>query len=390
MAKNRMSGCFASARKLRSHNPVVLCDFLELFPDFLLKERIILPADRDPDKIPYERLFDALMSTLAPNSLTVQLLLVDKLATEAGWQEVAFEAKQRGVPIPKDIEQLCDCARAMKIWTLAQPDHPDLLEASFARTRVYNKSSYTYYAMSKDVLDRFQWPDAEALKKLGAGLNDYFGVDEGTKVLQYDFDAEIWFLIRHQGFVKWQGVYENGKPKSRSATPELYDLVAYHKKYGHLRMNTHRKSDHFRYCDEFGRLLFDTADVFDPNHTILGLEPLLGDVVDLCKAGDIQGLHEIRMCEVCYFAMGRHGYQRMVWREKQQNGDLPLPLPNWGVPSEADSMLYATFRYKIKPGDEWQELTVKTGKDMSYGYDGDSSVLEDWLRKRRFICAKVA
>ena len=194
MAKKRISGCFASARKLRSHNPAILCDFLELFPDFLLKEKIILPADRNPDRIPYDHLFDTLMSTLAPNSLTVQLLLVDKLANETGWQEVAYEATQREVQIPPNIEQLCDADRAMKVWTLAQPDHPDLLEESFARTRVYNKSSYTYYAMGKDVLDRFQWPDAEALKKLGAGLNDYFGVDEGTKVLQYDFDAEIWFL----------------------------------------------------------------------------------------------------------------------------------------------------------------------------------------------------
>ena len=390
MATNRISGCFASARKLRSHNPAVLCGFLELFPGFLSKEKIGIPADRNPDKIPYERLFSALMSPSAPNHLTVQLILVDKLANETGWQEVAYEAKQRGVPIPADIEELCDADRAMKVWTLAQPDHPDLLEESFARARIYKKSSYTYYPMGSNILDRFKSPDASALKQLEADLNAHFGVDEGTKVLKYDFDAEIWFLIRHPGIVKWQGVYEKGRVKSRAVTPELYDAVVYHKKYGDLRMNTHRKSDHTRYRIAFGHLLFDASNVFDPKRKIVGLRPLWRDAQDLCRAGDIRGLHEIRISEVCFYAMQSHGYRRVTWRAERQNESLPLTSENRVIPDDTDTVVYAKFRYRLKRTDKWQGLTVHAGNNLSYERDGDSCVLEEWLRERMFINAGIA
>ncbi|MEA2069477.1 MAG: hypothetical protein U9P12_09780 [Verrucomicrobiota bacterium] len=386
---NRINGCFDSARKLKTHNPEVLCGFLEAFPAFLSKAKISLPADRDPDQIPYGQLLDALMSPSAPNELAVQLILVSKLANETGWQEVEYEAKQRGVPIPSDIEKLCDGDRAMKVWTVAQPDHPDLLEESFARARIYKKSSYTYYPMGRDLLDRFQSPDDSALKELEAELNAHFDVDEGTKVLKYDFEAETWFLIRHPGIVQWQGVYEKGRVKSRAVTPELYDAVVYHKKYGDLRMNTHRKSDHKRYRIAFGHLLFDEANVFDPHRRIVGLRPLWRDAEDVCKTGDIPGLHQIRISEVCFFALSQ-GLRRVTWRADKENESLPLSPSNRVIPEDTDTVLYAKFRYRLKSVGKWQGLTVHTGKSLSYERDGDSSVLEDWLRGRAFIDARIA
>ena len=275
--RNRLAGCFSSIKKLKFHNPSVLCDFLERFPGFLSSAGIVLPPDRNPDKIPYDKILKALPAPSTPNILTVQLILIDKLANETGWEEVQFEAKQRGVPLPSGLEKLCDGDRAMKVWTVAQPDHPDLLEESFARARIYKKSSYTYYPMARDLLDRFRFPEEKAHKELEAELNAHFNVDGGTKVLIYDFDAEIWFLIRHPGNPKWQGVYEKGQAKSRAVTPELYDAVVYHKKYGDLRMNTNRKSDHKRYRVVFGHLLFDESNVFDPKRKIVGLKPLVED-----------------------------------------------------------------------------------------------------------------
>ena len=46
----------------------------------------------------------------------------------------------------------------------------------------------------------------------------------------------------------------------------------------------------------------------------------------------------------------------------------------------------------VRQGDEiaWQGLTVHTGKNLSYERDGDSCVLEDWLRERLFINAQIA
>jgi len=389
MVRKRISGCFDSISKLKHHNPVVLCDFLECFPQLLSRAKITLPPDRNPDKIPYDRLLEALMSPSAPDALAVLLILINKLGNETGWQEVEFEAKQRGVPIPADISNLCDADRAMKVWTVAQPDHPDLLEESFARARIYKKSSYTYYPMSRNLFAQYREPDAESLRALEAELDTHFSVETGTKVLKYDFDAEIWFLIRHPGIVQWQGVYEKGQVKSRAVTPELYDAVVYHKKYGDLRMNTHRKSEHKCYRVVFGHLLFDEANVFDPHQSIVNLLPLHGDAAELCKTGDIAGLHQIRIFEVAFFALSQ-GPRRVTWRAEKDNESLPLDPSNWVIPGDTDSVLYTKFRYRLKSTGKWQGLTVHTGKNLSFERDGDSSVLEDWLRERRFINAGLA
>jgi hypothetical protein len=389
MGRKRISGCFDTVAKLKNHDPVVLCDFLACFPKFLSRAKISLPKDGNPDKIPHDQLLQALMAPTAPGALAVLLILINKLGNETGWQEVEFEARQRGVALPGDIDRLSYADRAMKAWTVAHDEHPDLLEESFARARIYKKSSYTYYPMSRDLLDAFRPPDADAIKELEADLNAHFNVDTGTKVLVFDFDAEIWFLIRHPGIAQWQGVYEKGQVKSRAVTPELYDAVVYHKKFGDLRMNTHRKSDHTCYRITFGHMLFDASNVFDPHRMIVGLKPLWGDAREVCKIDDVQGLHEIRISEVCFYAMKSHGYKRVTWRSEKQNESLPLSETNWVIPDDTDTVLYAKFRYRLRNSAKWQGLTVHQGKNLSYERDGDSCVLEDWLRERLFINAQI-
>jgi hypothetical protein len=71
MVRKRIRGCFDSADKLKGHHPAVFCEFLEVFKLFLTKKGISLPADQNPDKIPHDELFKALMSPDAPNELVV-------------------------------------------------------------------------------------------------------------------------------------------------------------------------------------------------------------------------------------------------------------------------------------------------------------------------------
>jgi hypothetical protein len=80
----------------------------------------------------------------------------------------------------------------------------------------------------------------------------------------------------------------------------------------------------------------------------------------------------------------------VTWRADKENEGLPLSPSNRVIPEDTDTVLYAKFRYRLKSASKWQGLTVHTGKSLSYERDGDSSVLEDWLRGRAFIDAKVA
>ena len=384
MIRKRIKGCFDNADKLKGHNPGVFCGFLEEFDDFLTENNIKLPKNRDEDKIPHDALLEALMSSDSPEELVVLLILINKLGSEKGWDEVVREAKLRGVKLPDGLDKLTYSDRAMKVWTESHKKHPDLLEESFARARIYNKSSYTYYPMSRNMRGLFKVPSDEQVQELAKELDSHFNVDQGTKVLMYDFDAEIWFLIRHPGITKWQGVYEKGQAKSKAITPELYDAVIYDKKYGDLRMNTTRKSDHTAYRIAFGHLLFNASNVFDSKKNIIRLDPLKGDAVELCKTADIAGLHKIHVSEVSFFALSQDA-RRVTWRAEKQNESLPLDASNWVVPLDTDSILYVKLRYQLKPGGKWKSMTVHTGKILSHERDGDSCVLEDYLRLRGFI-----
>lgn len=55
------------------------------------------------------------------------------------------------------------------------------------------------------------------------------------------------------------------------------------------------------------------------------------------------------------------------------------------MPDDAHSVKYAKFRYRIKDQTKWETVTVHAGKILNYERDGDSAVVEDWLRRRKFI-----
>ena len=64
---------------------------------------------------------------------------------------------------------------------------------------------------------------------------------------------------------------------------------------------------------------------------------------------------------------------------------LPLDHQNRALPDDAEKVKYAKFRYQLAGDKKFKCLTVYSGKKMSYERDGDSCVLEDWLRERKFI-----
>lgn len=384
----RIKGCFDTVEKLRSHNPVVLGRFLEHFPAVLTKFGITLPKPAGRDTLPYEELREALMSPEIPDDLAVLLILVGKLGNELGWGEIEREAEMREVSLAFDMKDLTYSDRAMMAWILAQPGNADILEESFARARIYSRSSYTYYPMNLDIRDKYHTPGDIDIKGLEASLDKYFGVTEqlgtGAKVLMYDYDAEIWFLVRHPGVLRREGVYEKGRVKSLPLSPEQYDAVVYHKKYGDLRINAHRQKEHGRYRIDFGHLLFGEPNVFDNTRKIVHLRPLIGDCLAICETGDIPGLKTILVSEIC-FTSEDHGTRRVTWRSKSDNAMLPLDADHRALPKSAESVIYAKFRYQLTGDTKFKGMTVHTGKALNYERDGDSCVLEEWLRERKFI-----
>ena len=64
---------------------------------------------------------------------------------------------------------------------------------------------------------------------------------------------------------------------------------------------------------------------------------------------------------------------------------LPLDAEHRALPKTAESVIYAKFRYQLNGDTKFKGIAVHTGKALNYERDGDSCVLEEWLRERKFI-----
>lgn len=172
--------------------------------------------------------------------------------------------------------------------------------------------------------------------------------------------------------------------------PEEYDAVVYHKDFGDLRLNTNRKKDHVRYRVAFADLLFGEHNLFNPQLQMVTLNPLLGDCAAIFQCKDVPGLAEISLIEVRYASLLRPGLHMTLKAEKDCDllvyHSLADDTSSSLLPADdAHSITYAKFRYRRRDTTRTDILTVHAGNTLTYERDGDSSVLEDWLRRRRFI-----
>lgn len=168
--------------------------------------------------------------------------------------------------------------------------------------------------------------------------------------------------------------------------PEEYDAIVYHKEFGDLRLNTNRKKEHAHYRIAFADLLLEEHNLFLPKYDMVSLHPLLGDSAPLFRCNDVPGLKEIVPIEISYTSMNSYGVIKTV---KATDGSHLLyydtAKKNIMEDPEADSVQYAKFRYLRSNSSRPGILTLHTGQVLTYERDGDSAVLEHWLRSRKFL-----
>jgi hypothetical protein len=380
---------FATPKALRQLNPALLCALLGKFPDYLQTRQLTLPDDPHPDQLDYEALHAACMCRELPAGMDDVLSHISLLGTAAGWERIQAEARAQGKALAAAGGKLTYADLAMQAWLWNWPLNRTLLEESYARARIHARSSYVYFPPLMDVRTRYRSPDAARLEEMRQELDTYFvceGLGKGTSLVRFDFEKEIWFLIRYPGRWKRQrAIAEGGEVQSLTFKPEEYDAVVYHKEYGDLRMNTLRISDRTRYRILFGRGLLDTINVFAPNARVITLEPLKGACLDIFSCADIPGLAEIAPVEVAYHTAADQG-RLVIWRADKQTTLLTTNrLAPRLVPDDTDTVRYAVFRYRLKNKTRHESLTVHQGNTLTYERDGDSAVLEEWLRTRRFV-----
>jgi hypothetical protein len=385
---------FATASSLRRFTPAVLARFLHFFPDYLAAIRLKVPAPEAATgrTMPYDAIVDACMAPRIDTKLDGVLFMATHLGDQDGWERIQEEMAIRGLNATFDANDFTHYDLPLLVWLQGQPDHPDILEQSYARGRIHAKSSYTYYAPTADRRAAYKKPNKTALTELRGTLAEHFTGDprhRDVTLLDYDYDEEIWFLVRYPGQpVRPDAIGAKTPYAELSYIPGQYDAIVYHKKFGDLRINSVRKKEHGTYRTAFGHALLNEGNAFDPTRKLITLAPLRGACRHLFAEDDAGDFPRVRPIEACFFDISFPG-KRITWRADGKEEHLlkyaMTEDPRLLLPSTTDTIVYAKFRYRLKDSDAWHSMTVHHGMILRFERDGHSAVLEQWLRKRKFI-----
>jgi hypothetical protein len=368
---------------------------MSCFPQYLVHKKLVIPARdvAEAANMPYDGIRDACMATDIDPELNRVLFMGTQLGNEEGWTLIQEEMEDRNMKVGFDTNSYTHHDLPLMIWLRRKlPDDEDILEQSYARVRIHGKSSYRYYPPLQDLRDKFKRPTGRVLKELHESLAEHFtrkADHKGVKVLDYEYDEEMWFLVRYPGQpVRPDAIGKDGEDEDVPYTPGQYDAVVYHKKYGDLRLNTVRAADHKRYRMAFGHALMGESNVFDPVTEIITLEPLKAECLHLFALQDAGEFPRVQPSEVCFNDSNVPG-RRITWRADRKDAHLlHYPTgknPNRLLPETTDTIHYAKFKYRLSVKDGWHSMTVHQGTDLRFERDGDSALLEGWLRERGFI-----
>ena len=389
--------CFSSAQGLRHLCPQVLRDTLALFPELFSLLDMKLPAIATSENLDYQTICTALISSNVDEDLDNLLHLACLLGTGTGWSMIERQAKIVGCPLPPPDHRHGYIDLALLTAITDWPRHKDILIQVNAQMRVHARSSYDYFAPTRDHRAAYRTPTEGGLTLARASLTQHFANEglasnrqqsKATEIIPYDFENEIWFMIRYPGKrIRHSGCNTDGDWKAFVYNPEQYDAVVYNKVYADLRMNTRRKRERAKYRIAFSNLLFQHDHAFHENVTVVNLNPLLDKrATELFDCDDIPGLESIAPVELCYELFGLESRMRT---DKASEGRTLLDgnefRPGLTPLGMTISVRNAVLEYRLKDSRRNGKLRLRRGNCVSYERDGDSLVLESWLRRRGFV-----
>ena len=370
-----------------------------MFPDFLAAHGLVLPDAATRDNLDYNRLRDALFTGPVPDDLDDILFLSALLGNLSGWDMIERQAAEDRRELPKPAADFSDMDMAVFAAMMDWPVNKGLLERAQARARVHSKSAYLYFAPTSDLRSQYRPPTKASLDEARQYLTDHFvrcGLvatgerGKATEVIPYDFEKEIWFLIRYPGRIRRHRGYNAGDWRHFDFNPEQYDAVAYNKVYSDLRMNTNRKTEEVKYRCAFGQLLFGQHNAFREKERVVVLTPLEGTrAIDLFRHDDIPGLGSISPIELTYETWALPPRRFTVSAADGTSLLHPNEHAPRLLPREGKWVRRVVFQYRLKDSMRVSKMSIDGKNKVSFERDGDSVVLDLWLRRRGFVLSFV-
>jgi hypothetical protein len=119
-----------------------------------------------------------------------------------------------------------------------------------------------------------------------------------TKIEIFDRGYEVDVSILHGSLFRRQPVVNAGNFGIKSFWPVQSDLAIYNRAFGELRINAKSPKEKALYCRLVGKHLFGSEDCF-PTGVKYSLEPLRDFGFDALAPGDIDGIRDVKLVELC-------------------------------------------------------------------------------------------
>ena len=255
---------FSCPETLKAIAPKRLLTFLKPYRRFFILRGVTLPQSATDEDLGYEELARLFMMPDAktPKDLIDALYFVDEMATTDGMDALIDEAKKRGLKLaggsnhsPADI--------AVQIWLLDK----DILERKhaeyFASEFLAKVRSFESFQSERSQVPKYKRPTDKKLSEMAEDLDDWFEEKKrgrGCRVLVFEKEDGIWFLVRHGEPFKREESIEGVKTSSVCYRPLKYDVLVYSPQIGELRINARSKGEKKLYRSTFGKHLFGDED----------------------------------------------------------------------------------------------------------------------------------
>ena len=262
---------------------------------------------------------------------------------------------------------------AVRLWLTDRT----LLEEAHTEQQLSRPRAFSAFVSTVSPLQKFASPNEKQLVAMQNKMDDTFEEKKrgrGSRVFTYQQKDEYFFLVRH------------GEPWRREGTmtgsvffhPQKHDVLIYNSTSCEIQIHTNSKWEQELYLKCFGFYLFNDENFFSLKNKYT-LQPLVDYGRNaLNTEGAEDSIEQIVLKEIS-----------IMWGNeieiRKTKGDLFLCFEKRKNPKIPENIFRAVFSVKFKHSKRPRSVTVQSGNKTSYDRDDDSSIVENWLKRRGFI-----
>jgi hypothetical protein len=368
---------FAQPDLLKRIQPQNLIRLLEPHRLFFDMKGFSLPAG-DDGEIEYLALAGVLAQPDEdmPSDLVEALHVIGNFSGDEHFNDLLDLAHRETLDVDAD-------ATALDLATRIYLRDPQVLERKVREQLFEKRKTFESYraANPESVVDVGDLPSD--LLPLEAALDKYFQSKKqgvGCPIIRKDSAGEIRFLVQHGQTCKREPSRKGTQSTCTFFRPEKIDVVILDIAHNEMRVNAANIHDCRQYRTLFGVHLFGDENrfVFTEKYT---LEPLRSDSVAALNCRDVEGIESVHLREIEYSWDGAFDHV-----ETHRAEDLFKALALLGRNIEKNGRISrAVFKIKLDGEKKARTVTIKAGNKSGYNRGEEATMIEDWLRARRFV-----